>query len=149
MARNEQTPGEIGAPTSAAPPTPDGVVELTVPALLGYLGVVRTAAAGLAARLSFTLDEIEDLRIAVDEACVMLLSLPRPRTAHAPELLCQFRMHDDALAVTVSAPVTNAASLPAEQSFTWQVLTAHAGDVTGSTHAGKARIDLRKHRNRR
>ena len=35
--------------------------------------MLRTATAGLAARLDFTLDEIEDLRIAVDEACALLL----------------------------------------------------------------------------
>src|ERR1044071_20927 len=52
------------------------LVELTVPAPIPYLAVVRTATAGLAARLGFTLDEIEDLRIAVDEACSMLLGLP-------------------------------------------------------------------------
>ncbi|MGW4973630.1 hypothetical protein ACWEP3_27550, partial [Streptomyces albidoflavus] len=34
---------------------------------------VALATAGLAARLDFTLDEIEDLRIAVDEACAILL----------------------------------------------------------------------------
>ena len=49
------------------------VVRLRLPAVGAYLSVLRTATAGLAARLDFTLDEIEDLRIAVDEACAMLL----------------------------------------------------------------------------
>src|SRR5215510_5359084 len=93
------------------------VVELTVPALTSYLGVVRTASAGLAARLSFTLDEIEDLRIAVDEACVMLLSLPGPTPPEIATLTCRFRVFDDILAVTVSARVAASAALPAEQSF--------------------------------
>ena len=56
--------------------------------------MLRTATAGLAARLDFTLDDIEDLRIAVDEACAMVLPrrcpggdlhvrvLPRLRRAH-------------------------------------------------------------------
>src|SRR3954470_5367863 len=86
--------------------TLDGdVVELTVPAESAYLAVVRTATAGLAARLSFTLDEIEDLRIAVDEACVMLLSLPGPSLPDTAFLKCQFRVTPEALAVTVSAVV--------------------------------------------
>ncbi len=55
---------------------------LTVPADGSYLAVLRTATAGLAARLQFTLDEIEDLRIAVDEACAMLLAC-RPPTPGA------------------------------------------------------------------
>jgi serine/threonine-protein kinase RsbW len=105
------------------PRTTEGdVIELTVPALTTYLSVVRTATAGLAARLSFTFDEIEDLRIAVDEACVMLLSLPGPTPADTATLTCRFRVLDDVLAVTVSARVDEKAVLPADQSFAWQVL---------------------------
>ncbi len=125
------------------------IIELTVPALTGYLGVVRTATAGLAARLSFTLDEIEDLRIAVDEACVMLLSPARADRAEQATLTCRFRVSSEALAVTVSAQVADKATLPGEQSFAWQVLTAHAADVTGRSDAGLAAIDLRKRRRRR
>ena len=54
------------------------VVVLKLPAVGAYLSVLRTATAGLAARLDFTLDEIEDLRIAVDEACAMLLPAAVP-----------------------------------------------------------------------
>ena len=125
------------------------VVELTVPAITGYLGVVRTATAGLAARLSFTLDEIEDLRIAVDQACVMLLGLPRPQPPDSATLTCRFRVFDDGLAVTVSARVDERATMPAEQSFAWQVLTAHAGDVTGHAAGGTASVELLKRRRRR
>ena len=128
---------------------PGDVVELTVPAVTSYLGVVRTASAGLAARLSFTLDEIEDLRIAVDEACVMLLSLPGPTPPEMATLTCRFRVYDDFLAVTVSARVAATAALPAEQSFGWQVLTAHAADVTGEAAGGIAMIELVKPRRRR
>ena len=55
-------------------------MELRIPADSAYLAVLRTATAGLAARLDFTLDDIEDLRIAVDEACAMVLPQARPRT---------------------------------------------------------------------
>jgi serine/threonine-protein kinase RsbW len=127
----------------------EDVVELTVPALTGYLGVVRTATAGLAARLAFTLDEIEDLRIAVDEACVMLLSLARPQPPDASTLTCRFRVFEDVLAVSVSAPVAPRAVMPAEQSFAWQVLTAHATEVTGHAAAGRAAVELLKRRRRR
>ena len=80
---------ETTAPASAAVPTAvrDGepspldatdCVTIRMPAEGAYLSVLRTATAGLAARLDFTLDEIEDLRIAVDEACAMLLSQAVP-----------------------------------------------------------------------
>jgi serine/threonine-protein kinase RsbW len=125
------------------------VIELTVPALTGYLGVVRTATAGLAARLSFTLDEIEDLRIAVDEACVMLLTLPGPYPPDSATLTCRFRVQHEQLAVTVGARVSDGATLPPEHSFAWQVLTAHAADVSGRVGGGYAAVELRKRRRRR
>jgi serine/threonine-protein kinase RsbW len=145
MALSEHVPG--GADTGNA--NLSDVVELTVPAHTGYLGVVRTATAGLAARLSFTLDEIEDLRIAVDEACVMLLSLPGPQPPESATLTCQFRVFDDTLAVTVSANVDKKAVMPVDQSFAWQVLTAHAAEVTGHAEAGRAAVELLKRRRRR
>src|SRR5215470_11180085 len=134
MALSEQTPG--------ATDTGGDIVELTVPALTGYLGVVRTATAGLAARLSFTFDEIEDLRIAVDEACVMLLSLPGPAASDTATLTCRFRVLPDALAVRVTAAVDDKAVMPAESSFAWQVLLAHAAEVSGSAKGGQAAVEL-------
>src|SRR5919202_3533665 len=59
--------------TSGDPTTTSDTVDLRVPADPAYLAVLRTATAGLAARLDLTLDEIEDLRIAVDEACALVL----------------------------------------------------------------------------
>ena len=82
------------------PATDDDVVHLTVPADGGYLGVLRTATAGLAARLQFALDEIEDLRIAVDEACAMLLAI----ATRDAELECRFAVTEDALTVEVTVP---------------------------------------------
>ena len=52
-------------------PRPD--VELRLPADSAYAAVLRTTAAGLAARLDFTIDDIEDLRIAVGEAHALAL----------------------------------------------------------------------------
>lgn len=119
-------------------PTSDDVVHLTVPADGGYLSVLRTATAGLAARLQFALDEIEDLRIAVDEACAMLLSIA---TQHA-ELECRFSVTDDALAVEVTVPTSRGARLPAESSFAWKVLTALTTSAAATTDNDRATISL-------
>ena len=88
------------------PGTVRDVVELRLPADPAYLSVLRTATAGLAARLDFTLDEIEDLRIAVDEACAMLL----PDVVDSGTLTCTFEMLEDALRITVAAPTMTATS---------------------------------------
>lgn len=47
-------------------------VTIRIPALPEYLQVVRLVAAGLASRLRFTLEEIDDLKIAVDELSAYL-----------------------------------------------------------------------------
>lgn len=47
-------------------------ISLSIPASPEYLRVVRLVAAGLASRLGFTVDEIEDLRIGVDELSAYL-----------------------------------------------------------------------------
>jgi serine/threonine-protein kinase RsbW len=116
----------------------DDVVLLTVPADVGYLGVLRTATAGLAARLHFALDEIEDLRIAVDEACAMLLAV----ASRGAELECRFSVTDDALSVEVAVNTVRGARLPAESSFAWKVLTALTTAASANVEDNRASIRL-------
>jgi serine/threonine-protein kinase RsbW len=105
-------------------------VELRVPASAAYLAVIRTTTAGLAARLDLTLDEIEDLRIAVDEACGLLLG----RGCQDDDTLtARFRIHPDSLEVEVAGP---ASDLPDDSSYAWALLRALAGEVTTGTSAG-------------
>jgi serine/threonine-protein kinase RsbW len=126
----------------AATTNKDDVVLLVVPADGSYLAVLRTATAGLAARLQFTLDQIEDLRIAVDEACAMLLAL----APGAKELTCEFDVTPGSLSIGVSVPLSRPTELPGGQSFSWQVLTALAGEVTAETSGDRATIRLTKRR---
>lgn len=46
-----------------------GEVRLVVPAKPEYIGLARVTTAGLASRLGFSYDEVEDLRLAIDEIC--------------------------------------------------------------------------------
>ncbi len=123
--------------TQPEPVVDDDVVLLTVPADGGYLSVLRTATAGLAARLHFALDEIEDLRIAVDEACAMLLAI----ATRDAQLDCRFAVTDDALTVEVTVTTVKGARLPAESSFAWKVLTALT--TTASADATRDRATIR------
>ena len=45
------------------------VIKIKIPAESDYVGVVRLAVSGIAARMNFTIDEIEDIKVAVSEAC--------------------------------------------------------------------------------
>ncbi len=120
----------------------EDAVEIRLPADSGYLSVLRVATAGLAARLDFTLDEIEDLRIAVDEACAMLLSQAPP----GAQLTCRFELRAATLEITVTVP-NRTGALPARDTFSWTVLAALAGDVdTGSDEEHEVWIRLRKRR---
>lgn len=72
-----------------------GTVAIKIPASPAYLHVIRLIAAGLASRLGFTIDEIEDLKIAVDELCAYLTGAQ----GREGELQVKFQVHDDRLEI--------------------------------------------------
>ena len=119
-------PGQRDAGAARAEREASDHVTVSMPAEGAYLSVLRTATAGLAARLDFTLDEIEDLRIAVDEACAMLLTQAIPGT----NLECAFDLGADEMTITVSV-VAARPRMPAKDTFAWTVLSALAGTVEG------------------
>ncbi len=49
--------------------TENETVQLVIPCRAEYVGVVRLAVLGIASRLPFSYDEVEDVRLAVGEAC--------------------------------------------------------------------------------
>ena len=93
-------------------------VELRLPADSAYAAVLRTLTAGLAARLDFTMDDIEDLRIAVSEAAAMVLDEADP----GADLICRFRLEPGELRLDCST-TSNSPAEPDYDSFGWQVLT--------------------------
>ena len=116
---------------------------MRMPAEGAYLSVLRTATAGLAARLDFTLDEIEDLRIAVDEACAMLLSQAVPGSSLECSVHARPR-RDDHLGVGAVPDAT--ARRPATRS-PGPCSTALAGSVDAQVGPGDVlTIVLRKTR---
>jgi serine/threonine-protein kinase RsbW len=118
------TQDDTGAGTAGDNIIHSDVVTIKLPAAGAYLSVLRTATAGLAARLDFTLDEIEDLRIAVDEACAMLLAQAVP----GADLDCTFSLDGDSMRVGVSV-LTLDGQQPSRDTFAWTVLSALAGEV--------------------
>ena len=118
------------------------VVTLRLPAAGAYLSVLRTATASLASRLDFTIDDIEDLRIAVDEACAMLLVQAVP----GADLECSFELTGDTLAVAVCVHTLDGQE-PSRDTFAWTVLTALAGEVDSSVDAERrVTLSMRKRR---
>jgi serine/threonine-protein kinase RsbW len=112
-------------------------VELRIPADSAYLSVLRTATAGLAARLDFTLDDIEDLRIAVDEACAMVL----PQARENSDLSCAFNLEATRLTVAVTAECDSPRS-PDRAGFAWTVLSALTTEVSADVDGDRLTVTL-------
>ncbi|WP_370291349.1 anti-sigma factor [Nocardioides sp.] len=130
---NHHDPGVGVAPDTAE-------VALRLPADGAFASVIRTLTAGLAARLDFTLDDIEDLRIAVSEATAMVLDEADP----GAELACTYRLSPGALALElVTAAAAPAA--PDYESFGWQVLATLATEAAVDHAPGRYAVSLTVH----
>ncbi|HEV2356682.1 MAG TPA: ATP-binding protein [bacterium] len=77
-------------------------VEIAIPVRPEFVSVARLTAATVAARQGFTYDEIEDLKIAVGEACTALI-IARPDSRQP--LTTAFVLAPDAIEVRVAARV--------------------------------------------
>ena len=119
----------------------DHHVTLTIPADGAYLSILRTATAGVAARLDFTLDGIEDLRMAVDEACALLL----PQSKAESNLRCAFDVGESSLTIAVTAESLSPKP-PRRDGFAWTVLTALTTDVDATVDGSSVTLRLTRER---
>jgi serine/threonine-protein kinase RsbW len=121
---------------------PDGdVVEVRVPAHASYVSTLRLTAASLAARCELTIDDIEDLRLAVDEACALLL----PHATPGSTLDTRFVLAYARLAVEASITSVDEAHVDRD-GFAWTVLGALAAPIEVSNEDGRLTIALTKRR---
>jgi serine/threonine-protein kinase RsbW len=123
----------------------DDTVELSVPADAAYVSVLRTVTASLAARRDFTIEEIDDLRIAVDEASSLLL----PHAPTGGQLAAVFGGAPDGLTVVVSVPSIGNQPEIDQTSFAWMVLAALADTVSTEVSAEHLSVTLTKARGAR
>jgi hypothetical protein len=91
---------------SPALPGPSGVVELSFAVASDLLVLARLAVSSVASRSGFDIEEIDDLRLAVDELCLSVaarrrrgrLLLHLDGTADQIEVWCHYDGYDDAVA---------------------------------------------------
>ncbi|MCX6400525.1 MAG: anti-sigma factor [Propionibacteriales bacterium] len=112
-------------------------VELRLPADGAYAAVLRTLTAGLAARLDFTMDDIEDLRIAVSEATAMVLD----EADEGAVLDCRFQLTPGELALTISTAAQEP-DAPDYESFGWQVLATLTAEAAIDAKPGSYAVRL-------
>lgn len=115
--------------------SPDSV-KIEVPAHASYVAVLRAAVSALASRLTFTIDEVDDLRIAVDEAAALLL----PGCVDGDQLRCELAMASNEIRCVLSVPVSGH-EIP-KDGFAWLVLNSVAREVATSQDDGRTAISL-------
>ena len=100
---------------------------ITMPASEEYVSFARMATAHIAGALGLSVGRVEDLRLAVDEACGQFLQgSPRFIGASVPLELC-FDYRPQALRITVRGPISS--DWPDRESLGWLVLDALVTDV--------------------
>ena len=127
-------------------------VELVVPGTPEYLSLIRLNAGSIASRLDMTLDEREDLELAVDELCLSLLG----GSASGARLSLRIEWGDDLIDVRcrlLDAPTklaheepSTATGLP--ESLSWQILDSLVDEHGEDTDDGVKVAWLRKRRQR-
>jgi serine/threonine-protein kinase RsbW len=112
-------------------------VELRLPADGAYASVLRTTTAALAARLDFTIDDIEDLRMAVAEATAMVLEV----ADEGSDLVSSFGLRPGEMTVSVSVGA-HAPGEPDYDSFAWQVLTTLSTSAKVEATGGRFSVTM-------
>lgn len=102
----------------------DGTIELTIPPDARLLRMVRLVASGLATTAGFDVDEIEDLRIAVDEAVTALLE-----GGNGARVPLRFEVAAGQLTMTGTTPASGADPLDADRiELSTQILASVCDD---------------------
>ena len=101
-------------------------IELRVPTTPTQLPAVRAMAADLAMRMDYDLDSVEDLRLAVDEACAILAAIG---SAGQP-LNVVFETSRAGLHIDAWVPAADGTAVPRD-GFGWAVLETLVDAVDG------------------
>jgi len=119
-------------------------VLLVLPAAPEYVRLARMTAAGLASRLGFSYDDIEDLRIAVDELCYVLVG----PTGRGGTIALTYCLTADALVIDGIMRIADGGegryerNVPNELSE--QIVAAVVDDYTLALDSAAPRFTLRK-----
>jgi serine/threonine-protein kinase RsbW len=119
------------------------VIELTIPVRADLVVLARLTAATVASRADFDVEEIEDLRLAVDELCVLLV-----QGGGDGRLDLQFSRDDDRIEVscTYHADSTDPGGTGSPDGLSARILDALVDEHGQDVQDGRPRAWLRKRR---
>lgn len=118
-----------------------GQVSISIPSSADHVSLLRALVGFYAAREDFTLDEVDDLRMAVEEAAVQLL-----RRTMDDQLHLVVRTADGHLHAELTTAVRADQPLMDESSLSWTILSALADDLSVSSQGGSAVVRMTKQR---
>jgi len=118
----------------------DAVIRLSIPAQLRFLRIARLTAAGVAGDLGFGLQDVEDLRVAVDEMCAALIEDADPDT----DFEIAYRITDGALEIDGTCP--HVGVVPELHAVARELLAMTADEFTLDADADGRRFHLVKRR---
>ena len=121
---------------------PAAPVVVSVPARPDVVHILRSVAASVAARSALTVDSIEDLRIAVDEASAQLLSAAPRASTLTMKLAADGMVVDVQLSADGETPIWPPDGI--ERSLGWQVLKGLSDEVRYERTTQGAAVMFRK-----
>ena len=115
-----------------------------MPAAPEFLRISRIMAAGVASRVGFTLDEVEDIRIAIDEVCFSMVGA----RGRAGTISLRYVLDDDELVVEGTGRFSDGlGNEPAVSALSKQILAAVVDECELSAGAEGPRFRLvKRHR---
>ena len=97
------------------PQTELAVVELKIPCRPEFVGVARLAILGVASRMPFSYDEVEDIRLAVGEACTTAVERAVKANKTDTSLTIRSEIVDSKLTIDVIDEVGGEPATPPEE----------------------------------
>ena len=115
-------------------------ITISFPARAEFVRVARLAATGVVSIADWTVDDVEDFRLAVSEACAHLLSPP----AEPSELTVEITLRGRDADVVISADVDEPTNGQVPETLAREVVTAIADDVSFEGLDGRAAVRFTK-----
>ncbi|MHB0913675.1 MAG: ATP-binding protein [Armatimonadota bacterium] len=81
--------------------SPPAGVELTIPCRPEFVGVARLTILGVASRMQFTYDEVEDVRLAVGEACTTAVERATKSNREGTDITIRSTIEDGKLSIEI------------------------------------------------
>ena len=103
-------------------------ITLLLPCKAEYVSVARLAASGVACRIGYDIDTVEDIKVAVSEVCSRIISV---NGKSADDYRITFEIYEDKLVITFSSDAENAGCIFSndEDGLGMSIISAFMDDV--------------------